>query len=200
MLLKRIIDILGSLSALLLLSPVIALVAWKIRRSLGSPVVFRQDRIGLNNTGFRLMKFRSMTDATDDAGLPLPDAQRLTPFGLKLRSTSLDELPTLVSVLRGHMSLVGPRPLLPEYQPLYSVEQLRRHDVKPGVTGWAQINGRNALSWEEKFRLDVWYVDNQSNFLDLKILFLTVAKVFKREGIQGEGEVTMSRFTGSQSD
>ena len=194
---KRLLDILGAFCALVLLFPVIALVAFGVRRSLGSPIVFRQKRVGLGGRDFELLKFRSMIDSFDANGQLLPDSERLTPFGLKLRSTSLDELPTLLSVLRGDMSLVGPRPLLIEYLPLYSVEQARRHEVKPGVTGWAQINGRNALSWEEKFRLDVWYVDNQSLWLDSQILFKTFYKVLKREGIQGEGEVTMSKFTGS---
>ncbi len=193
-------DVLAAGGALLILSPVLLFLALKIRRSLGSPVVFRQIRIGLNNLPFKLCKFRSMSNAVDATGQFLPDVDRLTPFGMKLRASSLDELPTLWNVLRGDMSLVGPRPLLPEYLPLYSPEQSRRHDVKPGITGWAQINGRNSVSWEEKFRLDVWYVDNQSLLLDLKILFATVFKVFRREGIQGEGEVTMSRFTGSQSE
>ncbi len=198
--LKRILDILASAIALFLLSPVIALVAWQISRKLGSPVLFRQIRPGLNGKPFTMIKFRTMRDAIDKNGNPLPDSERMTPFGNFLRSTSLDELPELWNVLKGDMSLVGPRPLLMEYLPLYSKEQARRHEVRPGVTGWAQINGRNAISWEEKFKLDVWYVDNQSFWLDVKILFLTVKKVFIRDGISAEGEATMSKFTGSSSE
>ena len=194
---KRIFDVVVSATALLLLSPVIALVAWQISRKMGSPVLFRQTRPGLNGKPFKMVKFRTMLDATDKHGNPLPDDQRMTQFGSFLRTTSLDELPELWNVLKGDMSLVGPRPLLMEYLPLYSKEQYRRHEVRPGVTGWAQVNGRNAISWEDKFRLDVWYVDNQSLWLDVKILFLTVKKVLVRDGISGEGEVTMSRFTGS---
>ena len=197
--LKRIFDISVSVVTLLLLAPVMALVAWQIRRRLGSPVLFRQVRPGLNGKPFKMVKFRTMRDAVDAQGNPLPDSERLTPFGTFLRSTSLDELPELWNVLKGDMSLVGPRPLLMEYLPLYSAEQYRRHEVRPGVTGWAQVNGRNALSWEEKFKLDVWYVDNRSFWLDLKILLLTIKKVFIREGISGEGEATMSKFTGNKS-
>lgn len=196
---KRFIDIFVSAIALILLSPVIAFVAWKISKKLGSPVLFRQVRPGLNGKPFTMVKFRTMRDAVDKNGNPLPDSERMTPFGNFLRSTSLDELPELWNVLKGDMSLVGPRPLLMEYLPLYSKEQARRHEVRPGVTGWAQINGRNAISWEEKFKLDVWYVDNQSFWLDVKILFLTVKKVFIRDGISAEGEATMSKFTGSSS-
>jgi len=195
---KRIFDVVVSATALLLLSPVIALVAWQISRKMGSPVLFRQTRPGLNGKPFKMVKFRTMLDATDKHGNPLPDDQRMTQFGSFLRTTSLDELPELWNVLKGDMSLVGPRPLLMEYLPLYSKEQYRRHEVRPGVTGWAQVNGRNAISWEDKFRLDVWYVDNQSLWLDVKILFLTVKKVLVRDGISGEGEVTMSKFTGSK--
>ena len=195
---KRIFDVVVSATALLLLSPVIALVAWQISRKMGSPVLFRQTRPGLNGKPFKMVKFRTMLDATDKHGNPLPDDQRMTQFGSFLRTTSLDELPELWNVLKGDMSLVGPRPLLMEYLPLYSQEQYRRHDARPGVTGWAQVNGRNAISWEDKFRLDVWYVDNQSLWLDVKILFLTVKKVLVRDGISGEGEVTMSKFTGSK--
>ncbi|MBK5475979.1 sugar transferase [Pseudomonas sp. TH21] len=191
-------DILLSALALILLSPVIAWTSWKVRKHLGAPVVFRQSRPGLNAKPFELVKFRSMRDATDSAGNPLPDAERMTPFGHFLRASSLDELPELWSVLKGDMSLVGPRPLLNEYLPLYSAEQARRHDVRPGITGWAQVNGRNSLSWEEKFKLDVWYVDNHSVWLDIKILFMTVKKVLIREGISAEGEVTMSKFSGSK--
>jgi len=195
---KRLFDILASFFGLLLLSPIILIVAWQISRKLGSPVFFRQTRPGLNGKPFKMVKFRTMLDATDKYGNPLPDDQRMTSFGSFLRATSLDELPELWNVLKGDMSLVGPRPLLMEYLPLYSQEQYRRHDARPGVTGWAQVNGRNAISWEDKFRLDVWYVDNQSLWLDVKILFLTVKKVLVRDGISGEGEVTMSRFTGSK--
>ena len=197
--LKRVFDVLVSAGALLLLCPVIVTVAWQISRKMGSPVLFRQVRPGLNGKPFEMIKFRTMKDALDAAGNPLPDAERLTPFGQFLRSSSLDELPELWNVLKGDMSLVGPRPLLMEYLPLYSAEQARRHEVRPGVTGWAQVNGRNALSWEEKFKLDVWYVDNQSLWLDIKVLFLTVKKVLVRDGISAEGEATMSKFTGSDS-
>lgn len=192
-------DILISALALILLSPVIIWTSWKVRKHLGAPVVFRQSRPGLNARPFELVKFRSMRDATDSKGSPLPDAERLTPFGHFLRASSLDELPELWSVLKGDMSLVGPRPLLNEYLPLYNAEQARRHEVRPGITGWAQVNGRNSLSWEEKFKLDVWYVDNHSVWLDFKILFMTVKKVLIREGISADGEVTMPKFSGSNS-
>lgn len=195
--LKRLFDVAAAGVGLLLLAPVIAVVAILIRSKLGSPVFFRQTRPGLHGKPFEMVKFRTMLDAQDENGNPLPDSERMTPFGRFLRSTSLDELPELWNVLKGDMSLVGPRPLLMEYLPLYSMEQYRRHEVRPGVTGWAQVNGRNAISWEDKFRLDVWYVDNQSLWLDVKILFLTVRKVLVRDGISGEGEVTMSKFTGS---
>lgn len=194
---KRLFDFFAAMIALLLLAPVLAGVAWQIRRKLGHPVLFRQIRPGLHGQSFEMVKFRSMCDAVDLDGTPLPDVERITPFGNFLRSSSLDELPELWNVLKGDMSLVGPRPLLMEYLPLYSPEQSRRHEVRPGVTGWAQINGRNALNWDEKFKLDVWYVDNQSFWLDLKILLLTVRKVFVREGISAAGEATMPRFTGS---
>lgn len=194
---KRLFDILASFCGLVLLSPVIAIVAWKIRKNLGSPVLFRQVRPGLNGKPFEMVKFRSMRDAVDAAGNQLPDAERMTPFGNFLRSTSLDELPELWNVLKGDMSLVGPRPLLMEYLPLYSAEQYRRHEARPGVTGWAQINGRNAISWEDKFKLDVWYVDNRSFWLDIKIIFLTIKKVLVRDGISAEGEATMTKFTGA---
>ncbi len=193
---KRLFDFLVSLTALILLSPIIALVAWKIRKNLGSPVLFRQTRPGLNGKPFEMVKFRTMKDAVDAQGNPLPDSERMTPFGDKLRNSSLDELPELWNVLKGEMSLVGPRPLLMQYLPLYSTEQARRHEVRPGVTGWAQINGRNAISWEEKFKLDVWYVDNRSFWLDFKILLLTVKKVFVKEGISADGHVTIAPFTG----
>ncbi|MER1077814.1 sugar transferase [Pseudomonas aeruginosa] len=195
---KRLFDIVASLLGLILLSPVILLVAWQIRRKLGKPVLFRQVRPGIGGHPFEMIKFRTMRDAVDANGNVLPDAERMTPFGNFLRSTSLDELPELWNVLKGDMSLVGPRPLLMEYLPLYSVEQYRRHELRPGVTGWAQVNGRNALSWEEKFELDVWYVDNHSFWLDLKIILLTLKKVFVREGISADGEATMSKFTGSE--
>ena len=194
---KRLFDFLASLIALILLAPVIAFVAWVIRKNLGSPVLFRQTRPGLNGKPFEMVKFRSMKDAVDANGNPLPDEERMTPFGDKLRSSSLDELPGLWNVLKGDMSLVGPRPLLVQYLPLYNKEQARRHDVRPGITGWAQINGRNAISWEDKFALDVWYVDNRTFLLDMKILFLTVKKVFIKEGISAEGEATMPAFKGN---
>lgn len=194
---KRLFDIILSLCALILLFPIIFLTAYLIRKNLGSPVLFRQARPGLNGKPFEMVKFRTMKYAVDKDGQSLPDSERLTPFGMKLRSTSLDELPELWNVLKGEMSLVGPRPLLMEYLPLYNQEQNRRHDVRPGVTGWAQINGRNAISWQDKFKLDVWYVDNQSLILDLKILFLTVKKVFIKEGITADGHDTTSPFTGN---
>lgn len=195
-LIKRLFDFSASFFGLILLSPIIALVAWKIRKNLGSPVLFRQTRPGLNGKPFEMVKFRTMKDAVDAQGNPLPDSERMTPFGDKLRSSSLDELPELWNVLKGEMSLVGPRPLLMQYLPLYSKDQARRHEVRPGVTGWAQINGRNAISWEDKFKLDVWYVDNRNLWLDIKILFLTVKKVFVKEGISADGHVTIEPFTG----
>ena len=197
--LKRLFDIIFSALALTFLSPVIYLVSRKIAKNLGKPVLFRQKRPGLNGNVFEMTKFRSMRDAVDENGNALPDSERLTPFGEKLRSSSLDELPGLWNVLKGDMSLVGPRPLLVEYLPLYSSVQAKRHNVRPGITGWAQINGRNAIYWEDKFKLDVWYVDNQSFWLDLKILFLTVKKVFIKEGISADGEVTMSKFGGTNT-
>lgn len=195
---KRLFDIVVSSIALVIFSPIIVLVAWKIRQNLGSPVIFRQTRPGLNGKPFEMVKFRTMKDALDANGNPLPDSERMTSFGDKLRNSSLDELPELWNVLKGEMSLVGPRPLLMQYLPLYSPEQARRHEVRPGVTGWAQINGRNAISWEEKFKLDVWYVDNRSFGLDIKILLLTVKKVFVKEGISSEGHVTTEPFTGQK--
>ena len=198
--LKRLFDILGAALGLLILLPIIVTLAWQVRRKLGSPVLFRQTRPGLHGKPFQLIKFRTMRNAIGLDGRPLHDSERMTSFGSFLRSASLDELPELWNVLKGDMSLVGPRPLLMEYLPLYSLEQARRHEVRPGVTGWAQVNGRNALSWEEKFRLDVWYVDNHSFWLDLKILALTVKKVFVREGISAAGEVTMTYFTGSSKE
>ncbi|MCG9565862.1 sugar transferase [Vibrio chagasii] len=197
---KRIFDFIISLTALVVFFPIIALVAWKISKNLGTPVLFRQTRPGLNGKPFEMVKFRTMKDAVDQQGNPLPDSVRMTPFGDKLRNSSLDELPELWNVLKGEMSLVGPRPLLMQYLPLYNAEQARRHEVRPGVTGWAQINGRNAISWEEKFELDVWYVDNRTSWLDVKILFLTVKKVFVKEGISADDHVTMPEFEGSKYD
>ena len=195
---KRLFDIFFSCVGLLVLSlPLLGLI-WLVRRKLGSPVFFRQVRPGLHGRPFEMVKFRTMTDARGPDGQLLPDAVRLTSFGRFLRATSLDELPELWNVLRGDMSLVGPRPLLMEYLPLYSPEQARRHEVRPGITGWAQVNGRNALSWEDKFKLDVWYVDHRSLWLDIKVLWLTVKKVLVREGISAAGEATMSKFTGSK--
>lgn len=195
---KRLIDILGASAALILLSPVMLATAFAIRLRMGSPVLFAQLRPGRNGVPFRMLKFRTMLDALDAEGHPLPDGERLTALGRFLRSTSLDELPGLWSVLKGEMSLVGPRPLLMSYLPLYSPEQARRHEVRPGITGWAQVNGRNALSWEDKFALDVWYVDNRSLALDIRILLMTVRKVLVRDGISAEGESTMTLFEGSR--
>ncbi|WMN16069.1 sugar transferase [Pseudomonas piscis] len=195
---KRFVDIIASLFGLALLAPIMLFIAWHIRKKLGSPVLFRQIRPGLAGKPFEMVKFRTMRDALDRDGNPLPDSERMTPFGSFLRASSLDELPELWNVLRGDMSLVGPRPLLMEYLPLYSAEQSRRHEVRPGVTGWAQVNGRNALSWDEKFKLDVWYVDNQSSWLDFRIILITMRKVFVREGISADGEVTMPRFVGKE--
>ncbi len=183
---------------LILFSPLLLTVALIVWVRLGSPVLFVQQRPGLNGVPFQMCKFRTMRDALDREGRPLPDAERLTPFGRLLRSTSLDELPGLINVVHGKMSLVGPRPLLMQYLPLYSAEQARRHEVRPGLTGWAQVNGRNALSWEEKFALDLWYVDNRTFTLDLKILWLTLRKVLVRDGISAEGEATMAPFTGNE--
>ncbi|MRD72312.1 sugar transferase [Rhodocyclus tenuis] len=194
---KRFFDVVIAVTALALLFPVFLAIALLVRLRLGSPVFFRQKRPGIRGEPFVMVKFRTMRDAFDKDGLPLPDSERMTSFGRWLRSSSLDELPELWNVLRGEMSFVGPRPLLIEYLPLYSPEQARRHDVLPGVTGWAQINGRNAVSWEEKFRLDVWYVDNRNFWLDLKIIFATVRKVLGREGISAEGEVTARKFLGT---
>jgi lipopolysaccharide/colanic/teichoic acid biosynthesis glycosyltransferase len=194
---KRLLDIIIVSTSLVLLSSLYLLIAYNVKKKLGSPILFKQVRPGLHGKSFNMMKFRTMLDAVDEQGKPLPDDVRLTPFGQFLRSTSLDELPGLWNVLKGDMSLVGPRPLLVEYLPLYSTEQARRHEVKPGITGWAQVNGRNAISWEKKFELDVWYVDNQSLWLDIKILFLTVWKVVRRKDISADGEATMSKFVGS---
>lgn len=195
--LKRLFDLFVALSALVLLLPLLLIVALLVRLKLGSPILFKQARPGLNGRVFEMRKFRSMTDEKDDKGELLPDEVRLTSFGRFLRSTSLDELPGLLSVITGDMSLVGPRPLLVEYLPLYSSEQARRHNVRPGITGWAQVNGRNTISWQEKFELDIWYVDNQSFWLDIKILVLTVMKVLKRSDINAQGEATMTKFTGN---
>ncbi|MDG0026255.1 sugar transferase [Trinickia sp. Y13] len=195
---KRLFDIVIAGTALIVFAIPLLALTWLVRRRLGKPAFFRQIRPGLNARPFTMLKFRTMTDARDSGGQLLPDAQRLTPFGRFLRSTSLDELPELWNVLKGDMSLVGPRPLLMEYLPLYTPQQARRHDVRPGVTGWAQVNGRNALSWEEKFALDVWYVDHRTLWLDLRILWLTLRKVLVREGISAAGEATMSKFTGSE--
>lgn len=196
-LVKRLLDLIGASIALLLLSPVMVIVAWQVRRDMGSPVLFRQTRPGLRGRPFQMIKFRTMRDATDANGTMLPDADRLTPLGRFLRASSLDEVPELWNVVRGDMSMVGPRPLLMEYLPLYSPTQARRHEIRPGVTGWAQINGRNALGWDEKFALDVWYVDNRSLWLDMQILGRTIAKVVRRDGISAAGEATMPRFEGS---
>ena len=196
---KRFFDILLAVLALLLFSIPLLLLIWLIRSKLGSPVFFRQMRPGQYGKPFQMVKFRSMTDSRGPDGQQLPDVDRLTPFGLFLRASSLDELPGLWNVLKGDMSLVGPRPLLMEYLPLYSPEQARRHNVRPGITGWAQVNGRNALSWDDKFKLDVWYVDNRSLRLDIKILWLTVRKVLVRDGISAAGEATMSKFTGTKN-
>lgn len=195
---KRILDIIAAVVALLLFLLPILVVALIIRLKLGGPILFVQQRPGRDGKPFKMVKFRTMRDAFDAEGMPLPDAERMTAFGSFLRSSSLDELPELWNVLKGDMSLVGPRPLLMEYLPLYSPEQYRRHEVRPGVTGWAQVNGRNTLSWEEKFRLDVWYVDNRSIWLDCKIIFLTLRKVLVRDGINAEGEATMIKFTGKR--
>lgn len=199
-LLKRLLDILGAGVGLVLLAPIMGYLAWRIGRDMGRPVLFRQSRPGRDAEPFEMIKFRSMRDAVGEDGLPLPDAERITPLGAKLRSSSLDELPELWNVLKGEMSLVGPRPLLMEYVPLYDETQARRMEMRPGITGWAQINGRNALSWDEKFALDVWYVDNQSLWLDLKILWLTVRKVLARDGISADGEATMPKFNGGRKE
>lgn len=196
--LKRAFDIVASASALVVLSPVLVITAHKVKKELGSPVLFRQTRPGLHGKPFEMIKFRTMKDVTDEEGNALPDSERLTDFGKKLRASSLDELPELWNVLKGDMSLVGPRPLLMEYLPLYSAEQAKRHNVRPGVTGYAQVNGRNSLSWEDKFKLDTWYVEHQSFLLDLRILLKTVKKVLIKDGINEAGEATMSKFMGAQ--
>ncbi|MGL1934813.1 MAG: sugar transferase [Fibrobacterales bacterium] len=196
---KRLFDIVCVIGIGITLWPLLIILYVVNRHYHGSPVLFKQQRPGKSGTPFFMYKFRSMTNECDVQGTLLPDSQRLTPFGIRLRNSSLDELPELLNVLKGEMSLVGPRPLLMEYLPLYSETQAQRHNVRPGVTGWAQINGRNSLSWEEKFDLDVWYVENRTLWLDTKILFLTIKKVFVKEGISAEGEATMSKFTGTSS-
>ena len=195
---KRLLDIIVAAAALLLLSPLVILIGVLVRFDLGSPILFCQHRPGRDTKAFRMVKFRTMRDAQDASGQPLSDAERLTRFGRFLRATSLDELPELWNVLKGDMSLVGPRPLLMEYLPRYSMEQLRRHELRPGITGWAQVNGRNALGWPEKLALDIWYVDHQTFWLDLKILMLTVFKVVARDGISAAGEATMPKFQGNE--
>lgn len=195
--LKRVLDVVIASTALLLLSPVYFFVAYKVRKNLGSPVLFRQVRPGLYGKPFEMIKFRTMKDAVDGQGNPLPDSERLTPFGKMLRASSLDEMPELWNVIKGEMSIVGPRPLLMEYLPLYNAEQAKRHNVRPGITGYAQVNGRNAISWEKKFELDTWYVENQSLWLDFKIMLKTIRKVLAKDDISAEGEATMSKFTGS---
>ena len=197
---KRLFDIIASASGLIILSPVCLMLAYLIRKNLGAPVFFTQERPGKDGKPFKMIKFRSMRDAVDKDGNPLPDSERLTPFGKKLRAASLDELPELWNVLKGDMSLVGPRPLLMSYLPLYNDFQFRRHEMRPGVTGWAQVNGRNAISWDEKFAYDIWYIDHFSLWFDMKILFLTIKKVFIKEGISAEGEATMPYFTGNDSN
>ena len=194
---KRTIDIVCSGLGLIVLSPILLITAVLIRIKLGSPIFFTQDRLGKDGKVFKMIKFRTMLDAVDKWGEPLPDKERMTSFGQLLRSTSIDELPELINVFKGDMSLVGPRPLLVEYKELYSPEQFRRHEVRPGITGWAQVNGRNTLGWSERFKLDVEYVDNYNLFMDIKILFMTVLKVVKRDGISQEGHVTMEKFNGN---
>ena len=195
--LKRLLDIVIASIALVLLSPLYFYVAYKVKKNLGSPVLFRQVRPGLHGKPFEMIKFRTMKDAVDIQGNPLPDHERLTPFGKMLRSTSLDEMPELWNVIKGDMSIVGPRPLLMEYLPLYNTEQAKRHNVRPGMTGHAQVNGRNAIGWDEKFKLDTWYVENQSVWLDFKIMLKTVKKVIAKDDINEAGEATMSKFTGT---
>lgn len=196
--LKRLLDIIIASIALILLSPLYLYVAYKVRKNLGSPVIFRQVRPGLHGKPFEMIKFRTMTDERDAEGNFLPNEQRLPKFGKMLRATSLDEMPELWNVIKGDMSIVGPRPLLMEYLPLYNEEQAKRHNVRPGMTGHAQVNGRNAISWEKKFELDVWYVENQSIWLDFKIMLQTVKKVLVKEGINQSEEVTMTKFTGNK--
>ncbi|MBE4616472.1 sugar transferase [Vibrio navarrensis] len=198
--LKRASDFILALLACAFFLPIIIIVAILVRVKLGSPILFHQERPGLHGKVFKMYKFRTMTDAKDLHGHLLPNEQRMTKFGNALRATSLDELPGLFNVIKGDMSLVGPRPLLVEYLPLYTEEQARRHEVRPRITGWAQVNGRNAISWEDKFKFDVWYVDNQSLWLDIKILFLTIKKVIVKDGINNSDNVTMPRFKGSSLD
>lgn len=198
--LKRLLDIIIASIALILLSPLYAFVAYKVKKNLGSPVLFRQVRPGLHGKPFEMIKFRTMKDAIDEQGNPLPDSERLTPFGKMLRSTSLDEMPELWNVIKGDMSVVGPRPLLMEYLSLYNQEQAKRHNVRPGMTGYAQVNGRNAIGWEQKFKLDTWYVENRSLWLDFKIMLQTVKKVIAKDDISETGEATMTKFTGSKSE
>ena len=197
LIIKRMIDIIGSLVALIIFSPVLLITSILIYTKLGSPVFFLQDRVGKDNKVFKMIKFRSMINAKNKFGEDLPDEERLTPFGKKIRSLSIDELPELINVLKGDMSLVGPRPLLVDYLELYSEEQRRRHEMRPGITGLAQISGRNSISWDERFKLDVSYIDKYNIFLDFKILFMTVYKVIKRDGITQEGNATMESFTGN---
>ena len=197
---KRILDIIIASIALVLLFPIYLYVAYKVRKNLGSPVVFRQIRPGLHGKPFEMIKFRTMTDERDAEGNLLPNEQRLSKFGKMLRATSLDEMPELWNVIKGDMSIVGPRPLLMDYLPLYNEEQAKRHNVRPGMTGYAQVNGRNSISWEEKFKLDTWYIENQSIWLDFKIMFQTVKKVLVKEGINQTEEVTMTRFMGNKKD
>lgn len=197
---KRLMDVIAAALAVCVLSPLLLLLAWQVRRRMGAPVLFRQVRAGLHGRPFEMMKFRTMKDAVDEKGAPLPDADRLTPFGSWLRASSLDELPELWNVLRGEMSLVGPRPLLLDYLPLYSAEQARRHEALPGVTGWAQVNGRNAIGWNEKFALDVWYVDNRNLWLDVRIIILTAKRIFQRDGITAQGSATYPVFRGNDED
>ncbi|MCU4640921.1 sugar transferase [Acinetobacter courvalinii] len=197
---KRLLDIIIASTALILLSPLYAYVAYKVKKNLGSPVLFRQIRPGLHGKPFEMIKFRTMKDAIDEQGNPLPDSERLTSFGKMLRSTSLDEMPELWNVIKGDMSVVGPRPLLMEYLPLYNQEQAKRHEVRPGMTGYAQVNGRNAISWEQKFKLDTWYVENRSVWLDFKIMLQTVKKVIAKDDISEAGEATMTKFTGTPSE
>ena len=198
--LKRLLDIIIASVALILLSPLYLYVAYKVRKNLGSPVIFRQVRPGLNGKPFEMIKFRTMTDERDEQGNLLPNEQRLPKFGKMLRATSLDEMPELWNVIKGDMSIVGPRPLLMDYLPLYNEGQAKRHNVRPGMTGHAQVNGRNAISWEKKFELDTWYVENQSIWLDFKIMFQTVKKVLFKEGINQSEEVTMTRFMGNKKN
>lgn len=197
---KRLLDIIIASTALILLSPLYVYVAYKVKKNLGAPVLFRQVRPGLHGKPFEMIKFRTMKDALDEHGKPLPDSERLTDFGKMLRSSSLDEMPELWNVIKGDMSVVGPRPLLMEYLPLYNKEQAKRNDVRPGMTGHAQVNGRNAISWEQKFKLDTWYVENQSLWLDFKIMLQTVKKVIGKDDINAAGEATAAPFKGNRDD